>query len=475
MVELERRGVPTVIFTAEAFVRDAQHSAQTFGLADLPLAVVPLPFTNQSAESIRKMVDACFGEVIAGLTQTVKRPGAYTKRPEIAEGPFRISECGPQGCELGPNIGLHISEENLIFEGEDLLGAWGTMNRQFLEYGWGDGFPLVPPTPRAVEEMLRSTSRSPDELIAELEPGFGKATVQKIAVNSVMAGCRPGHLPVLIAAVQCLAKPEINLRNKAMSTGSHAPLMLVNGPKAKALKINAGSCALGPGACSAVNTVLGRAVRLIMMNIGHTYPGISDMDTIGSPAKYSLCVAENEDQSPWEAYHVEKGCSRNVSTVTIQFVYGLCELFDFTNLLPERLIEVFSTAASNVAQLSTGLWLIGRRADPRYKTEEKEHNFLLICPEHAQIFAKAGWSKGEVREALYRVTRMPFKTLMLNKEAKAMAAAHPNLRWLWDNPDLLLPVVETPECFEIAVVGGAAGRGTYFYGAGGPITMPIEE
>ncbi len=475
MVELERRRVPTVIFTAEAFVPDAQQSAQTFGLAGLPLAVVPLPFTNQSAESIRKMVDACFGEVIAGLTQTVKGPAAFSGRPGIAEGPFRISECGPQGCELGPHIGLRLSDENLIFAGEDLLGAWETMNRQFLAYGWGDGFPLVPPTPRAVEEMLRGTSRSPDALIAELEPGFGKATVQKIAVNSVMAGCRPEHLPVLIAAVQCLAKPEINLRNKAMSTGPHAPLMLVNGPKAKALKINAGSCALGPGAPSAVNTALGRAVRLIMMNIGHTYPGISDMDTIGSPTKYSLCVAENEDQSPWEAYPAEKGYSRDVSTVTIQFVYGLCELFDFTSRLPEHLIEVFSTAVTNVAQLSTGLWLIGRRADPRYKTEEKEHNFLLICPEHAQIFAKAGWSKGEVRKALYRAARMPFKTLMLNKEAKAMAAAHPELGWLWDNPDLLLPVVETPECFEIAVVGGAASRGTYFYGAGGPITMPIEE
>ncbi len=469
MVELERRGVPTVIFTAEAFVRDAQQSAQTFGLAGLPLAVVPLPFTNQSAESIRKMVDASFEEVIAGLTQPVRGPRNFIERPNVAEAQLGMLECGPLKCEPGPQIRFHVPDEKLVFDGEDLLNAWETMNRQFLEYGWGDGFPLVPPTFQAVEEMLRGTSRSPDELIATLEPGFGKGTVQKIAVNAVMAGCRPGHLPVLIAAVQCLAKPEINLRNKAMSTGPHAPLMLVNGPRAKSLKINAKSCALGPGAPSAANTALGRALRLIMMNIGHTYPGVSDMDTIGSPTKYSLCVAENEDQSPWDPYHVEKGYSRDVSTVTLQFVYGLCELFDFANHLPERLIEVFSTAALNVAQVGTGLWLLGRRADPRYKTEEKEHNFLLICPEHAQIFAKAGWSKEVLREALYRAARMPFKTLMLNKEPKAMAAAHPNLRWLWDNPDLLLPVVEIPECFEIAVVGGAAGRGTYFYGAGGPV------
>lgn len=456
-------------------MHDARQSARTFGVAGLPLAVVPFPFSNQSAERIHKMAEASFEEVVAGLTREVQAPPAWTGRPEVSEKRLPMLGCCPPDGGLGPNGGLRISEEKLVFEGEDLLDAWETMNRRFLEYGWGDGFPLAPPTFRAVEEMLRGTSRSPDELIATLEPGFGKGTVQKIAVNAVMAGCQAGHLPVLIAAVQCLAKPEMNLRNKAMSTGSHAPLILVNGPQAKALKINAGSCALGPGAPSAANTVLGRALRLIMMNIGHTYPGVSDMDTIGSPTKYSLCVAENEDRNPWDPYHVDKGYPRDVSTVTVHFVYGLCELFDFANHLPERLIDVFSTAATNVAQVGTGLWLLGRRADPRHKTEEKEHNLLLLCPEHAQIFTKAGWSKRVLREALYRAARMPFKTLMLNKEAKAMAAAHPNLSWLWDNPDLLLPVVETPECFEIAVVGGAAGRGAYFYGAGGPVTQPMEE
>jgi len=344
-----------------------------------------------------------------------------------------------------------------------------------LARGWSDGFPLVAPTERAVAAMLAGTRRAPGDPVAILEPGFGIATVEKLAVNAVMAGCSPEHLPLLIAAVRCLAEPKMYLRNKAMSTGPHAPLVLVNGPQGRRAGLNAGMCALGPGAPSAANTVLGRAVRLTMMNVGHTYVGVSDMDTIGSPLKYSLCCAENERESPWEPYHVARGFAAEASTVTVHFVYGICELHDFQSTTPEALVEVFATAATNVAQLGTGLWLIGRRADPRYKTEEKEHNTLFICPEHAQIFAGAGWGRRQIQEALYRAARMPFRTLMLNKERKAMAVAHPELGWLHEHPALPLPVVEDPSCYDIAVVGGAAGRGAYFYGAGEPVTMPVDE
>ncbi|HET8577153.1 MAG TPA: hypothetical protein VFO18_08650 [Methylomirabilota bacterium] len=449
MVEVERRGVPTVLFTAKTFVHDAQRSAASFGLPGLPLAVVPLPFTNQRPEDIHRMVDDSFDQVLAGLTRDV----------EVVE-----------RADAPP------AEETLAYEGADMLEAWERMNRDFLQRGWSDGFPLVAPTRAALEAMLKGTRRGAGELIATLEPGFGLATVEKLAVNAVMAGCRPEHLPLLIAAVRCLAEPKMYLRNKAMSTGPHAPLVLVNGPLGRGAGLNSGICALGPGAPSASNTVLGRALRLVMMNVGHTYVGVSDMDTIGSPLKYSLCCAENEAQSPWEPYHVvARGLAREASAVTVHFAYGMCELHDFTSTTPEGLTEVFATAATNVAQVGTGLWLIGRRADPRYRTEEKEHNMLFICPEHAQIFARAGWGRRQIQEALYRLARLPFRTMMLNKEAKAMAVAHPELGWLHDHPELPIPVVETPDCFDIAVVGGTAGRGAYFYGAGEPVTMPVEE
>lgn len=447
-MELERRGIPTVLFTAETFVHDAHRSASTFGLPGLPLAVVPLPFTNQRPEGVHKMVDEALSQVIAGLVQPVT---ATVVAPPAATDP------------------------RLVFEGEDLLRALDGMQADFVRRGWSDGFPLVPPTARAVEAMLRGTRRAPGDVVATLEPGFGLATVEKLAINAVMAGCAPPHLPLLITAVRCLAEPKMYLRNKAMSTGPHAPLVLVGGPRGRTANINSGMCALGPGAPSASNTVLGRAVRLTMMNVGHTYVGVSDMDTIGSPLKYSLCCAENERESPWEPYHVARGFTREQSTVTVHFVYGMCELHDFRSTRPEDLIAVFATAATNVAQVGTGLWLIGRRADPRTHTEEREHNTMFICPEHAQIFHGAGWGRAEIQEALYRAARLPLATMMLNKEPKAMATAHPELGWLHDHPTLPIPVVEDPSCFDIAVVGAAAGRGAYFYGAGEPVTLAVDE
>ena len=351
MMEFEKRGVPTVSFTADTFVRDARRSAESFGFGGLPLAVVPLPFTNQPPDAVCGAVDECIDKVVAGLTQKVL-PAQV--RHEIAV----------------------VSDEWLAIKGESELEALEEMNRLFLEYGWGDGFPLRAPDERSIARMLKGTTRAADEIVAILEPGFGKATVEKIAVNALMAGCRSEHLPVVIAAVECLAEPQMYIRNKAMSTGPHAPLIWVNGPLAKRAGINAGICALGSGAPSYANSVIGRAVRLCMMNIGLTYAGVSDMDTIGSPTKYSMCVAENQQASPWTPYHVDHGYKPEASTVTVHFVYGICELHDFTNYEPARLVDVFATAATNAAQLSTGLWLIGRRADPRYGTEEKEHHTM---------------------------------------------------------------------------------------------------
>jgi hypothetical protein len=449
MVELERRGIPTVFFTAKTFVHDAQRSAASFGLPGLPIAVLPMPVTNQRPGDIDAMVDGSIEEVITALTRPVEAAGADHDLP--------------------------AAEERLVYGGDDLLAAWDAMQADFLTRGWSDGFPLVAPTPRAVAGMLGGTRRPPADVVATLEPGFGLATVEKLAVNAVMAGCRPEHLPFLIAAVRCLAEPKMYLRNKAMSTGPHAPVVIVNGPRGRAARFNGGVCALGPGAPSASNSALGRALRLTMMNVGHTYVGISDMDTIGSPLKYACCCAENERESPWEPYHVTRGFRAEDSTVTVHFAYGLCELHDFKSTTPEDLIGVFATAATNVAQVGTGLWLLGRRSDPRYKTAEQEHNTMLLCPEHAQIFAREGWGRERIQRAMYDATRIPFRTLMLNKERPAMAASHPELGWLWDHPDLPVPIVEDPGCFEIAVVGGAAGRGAYFYGAGEPVTMPVEE
>lgn len=448
MVEFEKRGVPTVSFTAEKFVRDAHRSAENFGLPGLALAVVPHPFTNAPEEQVDTMVDESLDQIVAGWTQPV---------------PDEVDSELPAALDSW-----------LTYEGDDLIETVSVMNRKFLDYGWSDGFPLRPPVRKEMAAMLDGTSRPADDVVAILEPGFGLATVEKIAANAVMAGCRPEHLPVVIAAVECLAEPVMYIRNKAMSTGPAAPLLIVNGPIIDQIDLNSGVCTLGPGSGSYANTVIGRAVRLCMMNVGHAYPGVADMDAVGTPAKYSMCVAENEADNPWTPYHVEQGFAPDDSTVTVQFTYGLCDLCDLENEEPERLIQTFATAALNVAQIATGMWLIGRRADPRSGTEEKEHHVLLLSEQHSRMFAQAGWSKDDIRAAMHKNARLPFKTLMLNKEPKAMQVAHPELQWLWESPDTMLPVVEDPSCWDLVVQGALVGRGTFFWGSGQPVTKKIN-
>jgi hypothetical protein len=344
-----------------------------------------------------------------------------------------------------------------------------------LDQGWGDGFPLWAPTRERVDAMLRGTKRAPSETVVVLAPGKGLATVEKIAVNAVMAGCQPEHLPVLLAAVEAIGDPRFMMRNVAMSTGAHAPLMIVNGPIVNKLGINSGRCALGPGAPSAVNTVLGRAIRLIYMNLGHAYPGHMDLDTLGSPTKYSMCLGENTDASPWEPFHVEKGFEPEASVVTMFTTYALSEVEDNYGTTPQALLNTTSLSARNAGVKSVGYWLCGWRADPDARVQVKDKHLLIVCPVHAAVYKKHKWSKQDVRDYLYQHARMPFEQLIAKTEAAAFRKSHPQLQWLWGSPQTLIPILETPDCFEIMVAGGMGGRSTYSYGAGEPVSRLIEQ
>lgn len=451
MIELEKRGVPSVSYTSDAFVHDAFQSAKAFGMHSLRIARVPLPLTNQSPDAVCRMVDDSIEQVVAGLTDNTH-----------VEDPHKL---------------VHFTdEERLTFTGATDLEAWDDMNRTFIDYGWSDGFPLVAPTPEKVEWMLTGTSRDPDELIALMEPGFGRATPRMIAANAVMAGCRPNHLAVVIAAVECLTDPDMTLRVKAMSTGPAFPFVLVNGPLTEAAGINVGICALGPGSPSYANTAIGRAVRLCMMNVGHAYPGLTDMDTIGAASKYGMCFGENVARSPWEPYHVEKGFDEEDSTVTVMFGYGSSDLQNLQSHRAEDLVRTYVSAALNAGPASTGLWLTGRRGDPRYtdRASEREHHMVLIAPDHAKVFADAGWTKADIRQALFRDARLTFEQLALRWEPEAIRAANPDLAWLWESDQTMLPVLETVDCWDLVVLGGSAGRSTFVWGSGHAITRRVE-
>jgi len=329
-----------------------------------------------------------------------------------------------------------------------------------------------------VSEALRHTKRDPQEVIAVLEPGFGVATVERIAINAVMAGCKPEYLPVLIAAVKAVSQPRFMLRDAAVSTGSRAPLLLINGPIAERLKINSGVCALGPGAPSRANTAIGRALRLIYMNIGGVRPGGTDPNTIGLPTKYSLCVAENEGQSPWEPYHVEMGYARDVSTVTVKSVYGCTETLDVKSTSPERIADVAVSAAKYIGTPFAD-WLTGGTSDPDQGLEVFAQHIWLICPDHAAKLAGSGWSKDDVKRYIWKNATVAFREIAtrrsIRKDARGKWARHPELQWLEDHQDYEVPMLADPESFRLAVVGGPGPRGVYFWGNEEAVTQAIED
>ena len=193
--------------------------------------------------------------------------------------------------------------------------AFAEINELFYKRGWGDGLPIVPPTAERVREMLKGTDLPPDRVISVVPPKGGQATVEKIAVNAVMAGCRPEYMPVLIAATEAAAEPEFSLSTLGTTTSNDCPLVIVSGPVARQLDINSGSNALGRG--WRANASIGRAFHMILNNIGGSWPGVNDMSSLGHPGEFANCLAEIDEGNPWGPLHAEFGFSRGANVVTI--------------------------------------------------------------------------------------------------------------------------------------------------------------
>ena len=454
LCELERQGIPAVGYTAAIFDEDAHFSLKAFGVPEACPVIVPECFSNKRPEEIEAMVADALDEVIAGLT--VER---------------RVMDVLPEFERM-----VIDSRPRLSYVGGDLLEAFDEMQRQFVRAGWSDGLPLVPPTPAKVAAMVAASGRAGDDLVGTFAPGNGLGTVEKIAANAVMAGCAPEAMPIVMAMMECILEPSIGLRTWAMSTGPQAPIVLVSGPLADEIGMNHGVCALGPGSVSQVNVAIGRALRLIMMNVGLSYPGITDMDTIGTSMKFSACVAENEAATPWAPWRVQQGFAVEDTTVTVNVPYGMTEFFDFQNSDPDLLIETWSTLTSHSPGTpSAGAWLIKKDAplSAGYPFHGTFANLLLMAPDHAAVFAAAGWDPQRIKEAIHRRTKLPFRQLMLNQSIDAFKVSHPELLWLLDAPETEVTVNPSPECFELFVVGAKAGRSQFCFGGTNSVTKKV--
>src|SRR6266704_3604121 len=259
----------------------------------------------------------------------------------------------------------------------------------WFERGVTDGLPVVPPTRERVERMLAGAARPREVLVAEVPPSFGRATVEKLAINAVMAGCRPDYFPVVLAVVEAACDPVFNLHGQSGTTNAASPLIIVNGPIRQRLGVNCAAGVFGPGYCA--NATIGRALRLIMINLGGTRAGQISMSTMGHPGRYTYCIGEYEEASPWEPLHAERGFAPTDSTVTL-----------FSGESPFMVNDHLSRAAPQlVASLgwsAAGAW--NHKSYPLYG-----HTLFVIGPEHATTLGEEAWSKRDVRQFLYETIR----------------------------------------------------------------------
>jgi len=330
----------------------------------------------------------------------------------------------------------------------DLPDSFDAINDYFYEQGWTDGLPIVPPTAERVANMLAGMAwRHADDLIAVIPPAMGRATLRKIATNCVMAGCRPEYLPVVVAALQAVSEPSYGLAHRQTTTHAGAPLIIVNGPLVKQLKINYGNGVFGPG--WRANATIGRALRLNLVNLGGAIPGEVDFCQHAHPGKYTYCMAEYEDANPWEPLHVERGFGTDESVVTVVN----CEApHSATENVQTDPIEIMRTFASTMATLGNN------------NIYSQGHPVLVLCPEHAVHIKAAGWTKRDIKNDLFVRARQPWGLVKNRGKSKG-----PVIPACVDQNDdnSMVPLVCEADDLIVLVAGGAGGKSMWCPTGGG--------
>jgi hypothetical protein len=292
--------------------------------------------------------------------------------------------CGSRTLDPGVSDALMVrfGASRLRSRRVELADLEDEMEAMF-DRGWTDGLPVVPPTEARVLRMLAGTTRAPDSVVAVVPPDLVPCTVEKVAVNAVMAGCRPEYLPVVITAVEAACTDTFNAHGLLATTWFSGPMVVVNGPIAPAIGMNSGINALGQG--NRANATIGRALQLVIRNVGGGRPGGVDRATLGQPGKYTFCFAEDEATSPWEPLSVERGFPPGVSTVTLFAAAGVQGVADQLSRTPESLARSLALCLRTVAHPKL---VIGFDA------------FLVLSPEHGRVFREAGWTKARLRDEL---------------------------------------------------------------------------
>ncbi len=330
--------------------------------------------------------------------------------------------------------------------------AWDKAQEELFAAGVTDGLPVTPPTRERVARMLDKCGFDAGEVVTTLPPAFEEATWRDIAINAVMAGCLPEYLPVVGAAVAALAADEFNLIGIATTTGSATPIVIVNGPIVIALGLNAEGNALGPG--NRANATIGRALSLALRNIGGAKPGELDMATLGQPAKYTCCFAENAAASPWPPLHVERGFAADASVVTVVGVAGSVEVVDSASNQPADLAQTFAQSMLIAGSAGGGGHGLLGGGEP----------LIIMPPEIADAFQRGGCTKAQAKAAIYERAIMPLERL-----SPAVRAHLVDLRTSAGDADASGPlrVAYNADDVMIVVAGGVGVKAAYMPTWGG--------
>jgi hypothetical protein len=319
----------------------------------------------------------------------------------------------------------------------------------------GDGLPVVAPTPERVEEMLTHAAGDPDEVLFTLQPRAGIVTRRVVAINAVMAGCRPDVFPVVLTALRALAQPEVNIRGVNATTHIVAPMILVHGEIARTAGFHGGVGCFGPG--NRANATVGRAVRLVMLHVAGAKPGFGDAATHGQPAKYTFCAAENIDESPWESYARSRGVDAP-SAVTVHCGEGPHNVHD---------AEAAGDPALILDKIASAMTSLGMNNAPISQAEF----FVVLGPEHAASLAQRAMTPKDLSSYLFDHARLPHPVFKRHFEERAWA------QWMKIvSDDHLLPMTAEPDNIRVVVAGGPGKHSLVVpsWGMTRSVTLPVE-
>lgn len=402
-VAVVKQDCPTCRLVAPVLARLAQADLSlTVYSQDDPSFPPDMPVVDDTAlevsyqleiETVPTLLRVQDGRVVARLAGWSRREWeTLTGLTGLGDGlPDHRPGCGSRSVEPGIAEGLALRYGGSRLKARPVaLGEMEDESEACFDRDWTDGLPAVPPTRERVLRMLDGTSRDPSDIVAVAPPDLVECTIEKVAINAVMAGCRPEYLPVVIAALEAACTDQFNLHGILGTTYPAGPVVIVNGPIARAIGMNAGLNALGQG--NRANATIGRALQLIARNVGGGRPGEIDRAALGNPGKYTFCFAENEEGSPWESLAVERGLSTGSSAVTLFAGEGPRAVVDQQSRTPESLARSFA-------------WCLRGVAHP--KLAHVFDALVVVCPEHARVFKQAGWTKARLHEELRALLTIP--------------------------------------------------------------------